>query len=142
MPTYPCSTSRTLQISFTNPTIAPANGYIVNWRPVGTSVWNTVNQNQNPVTIAGVPACFNIEGTIQANCGNGNVGSIVNFSVTSSSSECRSIQLLQTATYTYVPCSGTTAVTVNNNSSSPTTVCAKDGTVTGGTFTDLNLACI
>lgn len=142
MPTYPCSTNRTLQISFTNPTIAPASGYIVNWRPVGTIAWNTVNQNQNPITIAGVPACFNIEGTIQANCGSGNVGSIVNFSVTSSSSECRSIQLLQTATYTYVPCSGSTAVTVNNNSGSPTTVCAKDGTVTGGTFTDLNLACI
>lgn len=142
MPTYSCTTYRTLQISFTEPTIPPANGYIVNWRPVGTSTWNTITQNQNPITIAGVPICFNIEGTIQANCGGGNLGSIVNFSVSSSSTTCRSIQLLQTATYSYVPCSGTIAVTVNNTSGSPTTVCAKDGTVTGGTFTDLNTNCL
>lgn len=142
MSVYPCSTFRTLQVSFTEPTIAPANGYIVKWRPVGTVNWNTVNQNQNPITIAGVPACFNIEGTIQANCGGSNLGTIVNFAVTSSSADCRSIRLLDTAAYTYVPCNGTQAVTVNNQSGSPTTVCAKDGTVQGGTFTDLNQACI
>ena len=142
MPVYNCSTFRTLQVSFTDPLIAPASGYIVKWRPVGTIDWNTVNQNQNPITIAGVPACFNIEGTIQANCGGGNLGSVVNFSATSSSAECRSIRLLDTAAYTYVPCSGLQTVTVNNFANSPTTVCAKDGTVSGGTFTDLNQACI
>lgn len=142
MPTYSCSTTTTLQVAFTQPTIPPANGYIVKWRPVGTTEWNTVNQNQNPISIAGVPTCFNIEGTIQANCGGGNLGTVVSFAVSSTSSNCRSIQLLQTAAYTYVPCSSNIAVTVNNTSGSPTTVCAKDGTVTGGTFTDLNQACI
>ncbi len=142
MPTYPCSTYRTLQVSFTNPTLAPANGYVVKWRPVGTTEWNTVNQNQNPVTIAGVPGCFNIEGTIQANCGGGNLGSPVSFAVSSSSAECKSIRLLDTASYSYVPCNSSIAVSVNNQSGSPTVVCAKDGTVSGGTFTDLNQACI
>lgn len=139
---YNCSTFKTLQVAFVEPTIPPANGYVVKWRPVGTTTWNTVSQNQNPVIIAGVPTCFNIEGTIQANCGDGNLGTPVVFAVTSSSSECRSIQLIQTAVYTYVPCNGGSPVTVNNLSSSPTTVCAQDGTVSGGTFTDLNLACI
>jgi hypothetical protein len=100
-----------------------------------------VNQNQNPVTIAGVPGCFNIEGTIQADCGGGNLGSAINFAVTSSSADCRSIRLLDTAAYTYVPCNGSQALTVNNQSGTPTVVCAQDGTVSGGTFTDLNQAC-
>ena len=142
VPSYSCSSFRTLQVSFTNPTIAPANGYVVKWRPVGTVVWNTVMQNQNPITIAGVPACFNIEGTIQADCGGGNLGGVVNFSVTSSTAECRSIRLLDTAAYTYVPCNGSVPSTVNNMANSPTTVCAQDGTVSGGSFTDLNQACI
>lgn len=141
MPTYSCSTFKTLQIAFAEPAVAPASGYIVKWRPVGTIEWNTVNQNQNPVTIAGVPACFNIEGTIQANCGGGNLGNTVSFAVSSSSSTCRSIRLLDTGAYTYVPCNSSQATTVNNQSGSPTTVCAKDGTVSGGTFTDLNQAC-
>lgn len=142
MPTYSCSTFRTLQVSFTDPLIAPASGYIVKWRPVGTTEWNTVNQSQNPISIAGVPACFNIEGTIQANCGGGNLGNTVSFAVSSSSSACRNIRLLDTGAYTYIPCSGMQVITVNNLANSPTTVCAKDGTVTGGTFTDLNQACI
>jgi hypothetical protein len=141
MPTYSCSTFRTLQVSFASPTIPPANGYVVKWRPVGTTEWNTVNQNQNPVTIAGVPGCFNIEGTIQANCGGGNLGSPVSFAVSSSSAECRSIRLLDTGAYTYVPCNSSQPGNVNNFANSPTTVCAQDGTVSGGTFTDLNQAC-
>lgn len=139
---YNCSTFKTLQVAFTAPTIAPANGYVVKWRPVGTTTWNTVSQNQNPITIAGVPACFNIEGTIQADCGGGNLGNPVVFAVTSSSAQCRSIKLLQTAAYSYVPCSGGSPVTVNNFANSQTTICAQDGTVSGGTFEDLNLACI
>lgn len=141
MSVYPCSSFGTLEVSFTSPTITPANGYLVKWRPVGTTEWNTLTQFQNPITIAGVPTCFNIEGTIQANCGDGNFGVPVTFAVTSSSSTCRNIRLLDTASYSYVPCNSSLPVTVNNNSGNPTTVCAKDGTVTGGTFTDLNQAC-
>lgn len=139
---YNCSTFRSLQVAFTAPTIAPANGYVVKWRPVGTPTWNTVSQNQNPVVIAGVPTCFNIEGTIQADCGGGNLGNPVVFSVTSSSAECRSLRLLDTAAYTYIPCGSNVPVTVNNFANSPTVVCSKDGTVSGGQFTDLNTACI
>jgi hypothetical protein len=125
-----------------SPAIAPANGYIVKWRPVGTTTWNTVTQNQNPVVIAGVPTCFNIEGTIQASCAGGSLGSTVVFSVSSSSAECRSIRLLDTGLYSYTSCSSAVERTVNNLASSPTVICARDGTVSGGQFTDLNAACV
>lgn len=137
MPVTPCATYKTLQVSFTEPDIPPANGYVVKWRVVGETNWNTVNQNQNPIQIAGVPACFNIEGTIQANCGNGNLGNIINFAVTGTTQVCYNFQLLNTASYTYVPCGQSSPVNVNNVSGSPQTVCAIDGTVTGGTFTRL-----
>lgn len=138
---YNCSTFRSLQVAFTEPTIPPSNGYVVKWRPVGTLTWNTVTQNQNPVIIAGVPTCFSIEGTIQADCGSGNLGNPVVFAVTSSSSECRTFRLLETATYTYVSCTSGNTISVSNNSSTPSTVCALDGTVLGGQFTDLNQLC-
>lgn len=132
-----CSTFKTLQVNFTAPAIPPANGYVVKWRVVGETNWNTVTQNQNPITIAGVPACFNIEGTIQADCGGGNLGNTIIFTAAASVETCYSFQLLNTATYTYVPCDTEVAVTVSNNAGSPVTVCAIDGTVTGGSYTRL-----
>lgn len=143
MPTYPCTTFATLQVNFSTPEVPPANGYIVKWRPVGTTTWNHVFQNQNPIVITGVPSCFDIEGTIQADCGDGNLGNIVVFAASSSllESACKTIQLLQTATYTYIACNDTEPTVVNNVASSPTSICALEGSVSGGTFTDLNLGC-
>jgi hypothetical protein len=135
MSVLPCSTFKTLEVSFTEPSIPPANGYVVKWRVVGQTNWNTVTQNQNPITIAGVPACFNIEGTIQADCGGGNLGNAIIFSVTGSTEVCYTFQLLNTGIYTYVPCGQSSPVNVNNLSSAPQTVCAIDGSVTGGSFT-------
>lgn len=131
-----CSTFKTLQVSFVAPPITPANGYLVKWRVVGETLWNEVTQYGNPVTIAGVPACFNIEGTIQANCGNGNLGQPINFAAQGGTSTCYTFSLLNTGNYTYVPCGQVDqTVTVANNANSPTTICAKDGTVSGGSFT-------
>lgn len=131
-----CSTFKTLQVSFQTPAIAPANGYLVKWRIVGETAWNEVTQYGNPVTIAGVPACFNIEGTIQANCGNGNLGNPINFSAVGGTTVCYQFTLLNTGNYTYVPCGQVDqTVTVSNNANSPTQVCAKDGTVFGGGYT-------
>jgi len=134
MAVIPCSTFKTLEVSFNEPAIPPANGYVVKWRVVGSTNWNTVYQNQNPVTIAGVPACFNIEGTIQADCGGGNLGSSINFAVTGTTQVCYNFQLTNTAIYTYVPCGQSSPVNVNNVSDAPLTVCAIDGTVTGGFY--------
>jgi hypothetical protein len=142
MSVLPCTTYKTLTIAFATPDIPPSSGYIVKWRPVGTTNWNTVTQNQNPITIAGVPGCYNIEGTIQANCGDGNVGSIVNFAVTSSSTQCRTVQLTQSATYTYTECGTTQPVTITNSSTNPTTLCVIDGSVSGGAFIDSNQPCV
>ena len=137
MSVLPCSTFKTLQVSFTAPTIAPANGYVVKWRVVGETNWNTVYQNQNPVTIAGVPACFNIEGTIQADCGGGNLGNAIVFSVSGQTQQCFTFLLLNTGIYTYVPCGQSAPMEVNNSTSAPQSVCAIDGSVTGGPFTRL-----
>lgn len=142
MSVLPCTTYKTLNIAFTAPDVPPANGYIIKWRPVGTTNWNTVNQNQNPVTIAGVPACYNIEGTIQANCGDGNLGSTVSFAITSSTTQCRTVQLTQSATYTYTQCGTSQPVNITVSSLEPLTVCVVDGSVSGGAFTDTNQPCV
>jgi hypothetical protein len=131
-----CSTFKTLQVSFVAPQIAPANGYLVKWRVVGDTTWNEVTQYGNPVTIAGVPACFNIEGTIQANCGNGNLGQPINFAAQGGTTTCYTFTFQNTGNYTYIPCGEVDeTVTVQNQAGSPTTVCAKDGTVFGGAYT-------
>ena len=79
----PCTIFKTLQIAFTPPSVIPVNGYIVKWRIVGSPTWNTVSPNPttSPVNIAAVPACENIEGTIQSNCGGGNTGMVATFFV-------------------------------------------------------------
>lgn len=130
-----CSTYKTLQVSFLPPAIPPANGYIVKWRVAGDDEWIAVPpQYNNPITIAGVPACFNLEVSIQANCGEGNLGPANIVSVAGGVSTCYTFQFLDTANYQYVPCGSTTPVTVSNVSGSPTSVCAVDGTVSGGAF--------
>lgn len=131
-----CSTFKTLQVSFVAPDIPPANGYLVKWRAVGETAWNEVTQYGNPVVISGVPACFNIEGTIQANCGNGSFGLPINFSAIGGTTVCYSFTFNNTGNYTYIPCGEVDeTITVSNNANSPTTVCAKDGTVFGGPYT-------
>lgn len=142
MPTG-CNTYKTLNIAFTAPTIPPSNGYKVKWRVVGDVNWTTPpNQYSTPIQIASVPNCFNIEGTIQADCGGGNLGNPVNFAITGTPTTCYTYQLLDTANYTYVPCGSTNSVMVSNISSAPTTICALDGSVSGGSFTNFNTACI
>ena len=131
----PCATYKTLQVAFVPPAIAPANGYLVKWRVVGDTTWNTSTQYGNPVQIAGVPACYNIEGTIQADCGNDNYGNPVNFAVSGTVTTCYNFELLDSANYTYVPCGSSIPATYTNNSATPTTVCAVDGTVSGGAYT-------
>lgn len=137
MSVLPCATYKTLEVSFNEPAIPPANGYVVKWRVVGSTNWNTVNQNQNPITIASVPACSNIEGTIQADCGGGNLGNAIVFSVAGQTQQCYTFQLLNTGIYTYTPCGQASLTQVNNVASAPQSVCAIDGSVTGGSFTRL-----
>ena len=133
-----CSTFKTLSVSFTAPVIAPANGYKIRWRIAGGTWTDVPNQYNNPVTIANVPACFNLEVAIKADCGGGNFGQEIIAAVTGGTTNCAEFELMATATYTYVPCGQTTPVTVNNNAGSTQSVCAVDGTVSGGPYTYLN----
>jgi len=64
----PCSSTKTLVINYTSASnILPADGYTIQWRIVGSSIWNTVpNKTTNPITIPNVPTCYSIEGKILA----------------------------------------------------------------------------
>ena len=137
----PCSTFKTLTIMVSVTGVAPLNGFVVKWKVSGTSTYTTVANQPGPVLyIANVPACSNIEGTVQTDCASG-LGTAVPFSVSSSVANCVSFTLSQTATYTYIPCAGSVAVEINNTSGSPTVICAKDGSVTGGSFINSGTLC-
>lgn len=140
-----CSSIRTLNIAITDPpTIPPANGYTVKWRPVGTTTWNTVsNLYGNTFTIPNIPGCFNLEGTIQSTCADGSLSSPTTFAVVGSSSSCITYSLLSVGIYTYVQC-GTTEPTVVEVTTAPLSICAVAGTVASGTnlaFSTTNATC-
>lgn len=73
----------TLTISF-NSDNNPTYGYIVKYRQVGTVPYTTVTPNPmgSPILISSLGAGVSYEGTIQADCGNGQFGSISTFSAT------------------------------------------------------------
>lgn len=66
-----CPILKTLKISFTPPSPAPDNGYRVKWRVVGTSTYTLVNAvyTTSPITVTNIPACEDVEGTIESICG-------------------------------------------------------------------------
>jgi hypothetical protein len=71
----------TLTLSF-NSDNNPTYGYIVKYRETGTTQYTTVTPNptRSPVLISGLGSGVTYEGTIQADCGNGQYGSITTFS--------------------------------------------------------------
>lgn len=74
----------TLTISFTSSTTYPTNGYIVKYRQTGTVPYTTVTPNPttSPVLINSLGSGVSYEGTIQADCGNGQYGTVSTFSAT------------------------------------------------------------
>jgi hypothetical protein len=117
MPVASCSSLKTLTIQYTTSSIMPDGGYTVQWRVVGDEVWYTEpNKKANPIVIE-VVETFGVAG--------------------SGLSTCYTYELLDTAQYTYTPCGSTNSVSIYNSSGSQTqqSVCAIDGTVSGGSFT-------
>lgn len=139
----PCSTTKTLVINYASASgILPAGGYTIQWRAVGNTTWNTVsNKTANPITIPNVPTCYSIEGKILADCGDGVLNELETFAVTGISTTCSSYQLIDTGDYTYTPCNEGEARVIYNNETLPQTVCAVEGSVTGGQFTRIG-ACV
>lgn len=130
-----CTVLKNIILNFTPPALTPALGYKVKWRVVGTTVWNNIpNQFSSPIIITGVPACNDIEGTIEAQCDSNVYSNPVSW-VVNGNGLCFSYILNDTATYTYTSCTTGNSVTVSNNSSTPTTVCAIENSVSGGGFT-------
>lgn len=66
-----CPILKTLQISFTPPATLPTNGYRIKWRVVGTSTYTTAVGPfiGSPAVLSNIPACENVEGTVEAICG-------------------------------------------------------------------------
>lgn len=73
----------TLTISFTPPVSAPSDGYLVNYREVGASVYSQVTPNptSSPVVITGLDATKAYEGFIQAVCDGTHISIPVPFTV-------------------------------------------------------------
>lgn len=65
-----CPITRNLVLNFAPPSPAPANGYRVKWRVVGTTNYTTATGpfTSSPITLTAIPACENIEGTIEGSC--------------------------------------------------------------------------
>lgn len=140
---YPCSSTKTLVINYTSATnILPAGGYTIQWRVVGSSIWNTVsNKTTNPITIPNVPTCYSIEGKILADCGTGELNELETFGVTGISTSCASYRLVDDGNYTYTRCGDLQSVSIYNVSGAPQSICAVEGSVSGGQFTHLG-SCI
>ena len=131
MPLPECDKYRVLSLSFAPPEVEPSNGYNVQWRAVGNTEWNTVvGILNNPILIPNVPACYNIEGTIQANCGDGNLGKTSYFAVSGSVKTCFLYSLATNGTtYTYTSCSTNQATSVTVGSSGAVTISAYEGSI-------------
>lgn len=144
--TLPCSILRTLTIVISSPPlIPPANGYTVKWRVVGSTTWNVVsNLYGSTLQIPAVPSCYNIEGTIQADCAGGGSSNPVTFAVTGNVSTCQSYTLEENGSYGYTPC-GASQATGIIVTAAPKTICAISGTVfsqSGLRWSSNNSTCI
>jgi hypothetical protein len=137
MPVAPCSSLKTLTVEYTTSSIMPDSGYTVQWRVLDDEVWHTEpNKKANPIVIAGVPSCYPLEVRLMVDCGSG-LEVVETFGVTGSgSSSCYTYEFLDTSQYTYTPCGSTNSISVFNSSDSQLqqSVCAIDGTVSGGRF--------
>lgn len=73
----------TLTLTFTSDN-NPTKGYIVKYREVNTSQYTTLTPNPtgSPILITGLGAGLSYEGTVQADCGNGQYGTVSTFSAT------------------------------------------------------------
>ncbi len=141
MPLPPCDKYRVLTLAFVPPAIEPLNGYFVKWRAVGNTDWNTIEKLiSTPILIPNVPACYSIEGTIQADCGDGNLGKPSSFAVSAAAKSCFLYTLgTNGTTYTYVSCSTNDSVSVTVGTVG-VTVAAYEGTIspmTGVTRSDV-----
>lgn len=78
-----CPVTKTLRIVFTAPNPVPSSGYRIKWRVVGSSTYITEAGPflSSPATINNVPACEDVEGTVEGVCG-GVYSSVVSFTAT------------------------------------------------------------
>jgi len=88
-----CPVTRTITINFNPSTPAPANGYRVRWRNVGSANYIIAGTyTSSPVVLPNIPMCVAVEGTIENSCGNNDYSSSTLWSVPAlSSTKCSNI---------------------------------------------------
>jgi hypothetical protein len=66
-----CPILKTVTVTFIPPAPAPSGGYRVKWRVKGTSSYTTATGpfTSSPIVLTNIPACEDIEGTIENDCG-------------------------------------------------------------------------
>jgi hypothetical protein len=79
-----CNATRNLVISFNTVTPAPTNGYIVKWKRASQNTFTQVSPNptSSPVTVNSIPACEDINVSVQSSCGPGFTSTEVTSTVT------------------------------------------------------------
>lgn len=71
-----CPVTRTITINFNPSTPAPANGYRVRWRTVGSESFIIAGTfTSSPIVLPNIPLCVAVEGTIENSCGNNDYSS-------------------------------------------------------------------
>ncbi len=137
----PCSRLGTMTLNVTLPVgaVAPANGYRVLYRPLGsTEPYVVANSNQNPIVVWSVPLCYDLEVKVQANCGDGVYGDEVSTTAFKVDEQCFSYRLTTfDVQYTYRPCGASQNTTIYNSGnfdSQGLIICAAKDSVSGGVF--------
>lgn len=66
-----CPIFKTVTVTFIPPVPVPSGGYRVKWRVKGTSSYTTATGpfTSSPIILTNIPACEDIEGTIENDCG-------------------------------------------------------------------------
>lgn len=77
-----CPVTRNITINFNPVSPAPANGYRVRWRTVGSTSYIIAGTfTTSPAVLQGIPLCSAVEGTIESSCGSNSYSSSTNWSV-------------------------------------------------------------
>lgn len=86
-----CNTYKSVTLTFTPPSVAPASGYEVGWRTVDSNGipgnWNILNNIvavNGSITLNSIPTCCNVEGYVKAKCADNQFGQQSNFTISAS----------------------------------------------------------
>lgn len=120
----------TLKVTFDGTNPPPANGYKVTYAPVGSTAFDTVIPNPTTTTVY-IPNVLN--GTdytvrVQNDCGNGNLGPVVEFTIEAPT--CAGLQIASgSGVISYKRCDGTAVNNLTVSSGTPISDCIRQNSL-------------